>query len=41
MKQADQTILIKIIGYCDDISAIIERFGKNRELDDLLKQYPG
>ena len=40
MKQADRAIIIKIIGYCDDISAIIERFGKSRELDDLLKHHP-
>ena len=40
MKLADQAILIKIIGYCDDIGAIIERFGKSRELDDLLKHHP-
>ena len=40
MKQADQAILIKIIGYCADIGAIIEQFGKNRELDELLKHHP-
>ena len=39
MKQADQAVLIKIIGYCDDISAILERFSKSRDLYDQDKVF--
>ena len=41
MKQADQTVLIKIICYCDDIGTILERFGSGRDLyeQDKVFQY--
>lgn len=41
MKQADQTVLIKILGYCDDIGTILERFGNSRDLyeQDKVFQY--
>ncbi|MBE5808953.1 MAG: DUF86 domain-containing protein [Clostridiales bacterium] len=31
MKQADRTIIEKMIGYCDQISAMMERFGRDLE----------
>ena len=31
MKQADRIILEKMIGYCDQINAMMERFGRSWE----------
>ena len=41
MKQADRVVLQKMIGYCDDISDLMDRFGKSYEsyATDIAYQY--